>query len=246
MDTIYEVKYHQLEDIHWWFRARRRKVLDYVQVSPAARYLDIGCSTGMLLSELISRGADPDSVYGVDISESAIGTCVERGLKHAHVMDAASITFDKESFDCIVSSDCLEHLEDDNKALNNWYGLLKPGGRLVVFVPAFMSLWSPHDVVNHHYRRYERGELAKKMEAAGFTVQDQGYWNFTLFFPIFIFRLIKKVFFNISEQTPQEDLKRPNLLINKLLFGLLALENRLLKHLHFPIGVSTYCICTKK
>jgi SAM-dependent methyltransferase len=242
MDPIYEQKYHELEAKHWWFRSRREKVLSMLDVSADRRYLDIGCSTGSLMQMLAEAGAKPEEIYGVDISDPAIARARQRGLPHVYQMDAEQITLPRESFDQIVSSDCLEHLQNDEKALANWYELLKPGGRILIFVPAFMSLWSEHDVVNHHFRRYEPGELAAKMKAAGFEVEQTGYWNFFLFIPIWSFRMIKRLLrrWVFNTQPPQEDLTTPNPVVNRLLYGLLQWENQLMRLVRFPFGVSTF------
>jgi SAM-dependent methyltransferase len=242
MDPIYEQKYHELEAKHWWFRSRREKVLSMMDIKADRRYLDIGCSTGALMQMLVEAGAKPEQVYGVDISDPAIARARQRGLPHVHQMDAEQITLPQGFFDYIVSSDCLEHLRNDKKALANWFELLKPGGSILIFVPAFMSLWSEHDVVNHHFRRYEPGELAAKMEAAGFEVEQTGYWNFFLFMPIWSFRMIKRLMrrWVFNSQPPQEDLKTPNPLVNKLLYGLLQWENQIMRLVRFPFGVSTF------
>lgn len=242
MDPTYEQKYHELEARHWWFRSRREKVLEMVDLSPDHRYLDIGCSTGALMQMLIDAGATPEQVYGVDISEPAVARARQRGLVHVHLMDAEQISLPEASFDFIVSSDCLEHLRNDERALANWYRLLKPGGRILIFVPAFMSLWTQHDVVNHHFRRYEPGELPRKMKAAGFEVVQTGYWNFFLFLPIWSFRMIKRLLrrWLFDDQPPQEDLKMPNPIVNKVLYQLMRLENKCIPGLRFPFGVSTF------
>jgi len=248
MDKTYEKKYHSLENYHWWFASRRRKVIEMAEVAPGKTYLDVGCSTGVLLEKLIEAGAAPEDVYGVDISKEAIERCHEKGLNNTDLGDGAKVEgFEPNSFDCIVASDCLEHIEDDAAALRRWYELLKPGGRLIVFVPAFMSLWSPHDVVNHHFRRYTLPELERKMKAHRFRLLSKGYWNFTLFLPILLFRTAKNLKAKIAgEKMPREDLNAPNPAVNKLLFGLLNTENRLMDWVRYPFGVSTFCIGTKQ
>src|SRR5690606_25684581 len=98
--------------------------------------LDIGCSSGILLRELKAQGFHVNKLYGIDISEEAIKNCRAGGIPNAFVMDAQAIDL-QDKFDVIIASDCLEHLADDRKAINNWNWLLKPGGQLWVFVPAF-------------------------------------------------------------------------------------------------------------
>jgi len=127
----------------------------------AARILDIGCGGGPLLLELIKKGLI--NIYGIDISTNAISKCKERGLDNVLVMDGNSPDFEKATFDIIIASDSLEHLENDVQALDNWNKILQTDGQLIVFVPAFNFLWSGHDAVNHHYRGYTSGKLKAKI-----------------------------------------------------------------------------------
>ncbi|HMQ63711.1 MAG TPA: methyltransferase domain-containing protein [Flavilitoribacter sp.] len=247
MDKTYEKQYHQLERTHFWFVARRKKVISLMEIGAGKKYLDIGCSSGFLLSELIDSGAAPDQVYGVDISDEAIAACKAKGLDQVFKMDATRIELPENHFDYIVASDCLEHLNEDRRALDNWQKLLKPGGRLILFVPAYMFLWSPHDVVNHHFRRYTSKELTGKVLDAHFTVQRHGYWNFTLFLPILFYRLLRKALQKLGRlESPDADLKPSPAIVNRILLGLLRAENVLTRYLRFPFGVSVYCIAGKE
>ena len=156
------------------------------------KILDIGCSSGIFLEELLQMGFNVDHLFGIDISEEGIAKAKARGLKHVFVMDGAKIDFPEESFDLLISSDSLEHIETEQAALSCWTTLLKPKGRLIIFVPAFMFLWSAHDVVNQHFRRYTRKELTAKIQQFPYQIEQSGYWNFSLFFPIAIVRWLKK------------------------------------------------------
>ena len=247
MDKQYEKQYHELEKTHWWFVSRRRKLLSLLHLSPEKTYLDIGCSSGVLLQEMLENGACYVNVYGVDISPEGIQRCQSKGLKNTYVMDATHLDLPENYFDYIIASDCLEHIHDDCTALKNWYRALKPGGVIIVFVPAYQFLWSLHDVVNHHHRRYTHAELYKKFKAAGFSVRRTGYWNFTLFFPIALFRLLRNGMSRLGfgEGTPVADLKSTSAPINTLLKALLSIENRVMEMIRLPIGVSTFCISEK-
>lgn len=162
MEENFEKKYHDVETNHWWFKSRRKYLIDLLKNSPKdSKILDVGCSSGVFLKDLEKIGFNPDHLFGIDISEKAILNSKKNGLKNTFVMDAQNITL-TEKFDIIVASDCLEHLENDSKALNNWNNLLNKNGQLYVFVPAFMRLWSYHDEVNMHFRRYKKNELKSK------------------------------------------------------------------------------------
>jgi SAM-dependent methyltransferase len=244
MDKEYEEKYHQIEEWNWWFIARRKTVLSLLKgVDKKARILDIGCAGGPLLNELKNLGFENAS--GADFSEEAVAKCKQRGLQ-AYQMDAQDLKFESNSFDVLIASDSLEHLEFDEKALKNWFSILKPGGKLMVFVPAYMFLWSEHDTVNHHFRRYTKTNLKRKMQEAGFKVERSGYWNFAMFFPTSIFRVLQQIKNKISpSKKPKDQLESFNPFINKVLISWLNVENGVFKSMPFPCGVSAFAEATK-
>lgn len=242
MEIDFEKKYHEVEIENWWFKSRRRYLLDLLQnVSKDSKILDIGCSSGIFLKDLELLGFKTEHLFGVDISENAIANCKDNGIYNSFVMDAQNITLGIE-FDIIVASDCLEHLEDDRKAIRNWYSLLKTGGEMYVFVPAFQSLWSHHDEVNMHFRRYTNHELKAKLIHENLSISKSSYWNFSLFVPVYIFRKLS-VF--LSEAKKEKGQIIGNTTVNYILLKLLLLENSLLKYISFPFGISTFCIAKK-
>ncbi len=244
MEKAFEEQYHELERDHWWFKGRRAYIRQLLKKElRTAKILDIGCSSGVLIEELKEDGFDKANLYGIDISEKAIENAKANGLKQCYIMDAQDIQLD-EKFDILIASDCLEHLEKDEAALQNWYQLLKPKGKLYVFVPAYMMLWSQHDVVNMHHRRYTRKELNKKLEAAGFVVQKASYWNFFLFPLVLMVRMIQRLF--KSDKEAEGDLKAPNPILNRIFLSLIQVENFLLGSLNFPFGVSVFAVVEKK
>ncbi len=241
MQKGFEKTYHQFEKNHFWFKSRRNFITNWLSsADKTSQILDIGCSSGILLSELIKTGFKADNLYGIDISEKAIKLCKNRGINNVYVMDAQDIKLDKK-FDFIIASDCLEHLKNDKEALQNWFTLLKKNGKLIVFVPAFNFLWSTHDEVNMHYRRYTKTELEQKLTNSAFNIEKSSYWNFFLFLPIVFVRLIEKIKPNKNANNKQLKIVP----INNSLLKLLNFENWLLKFIKFPFGVSTYCIVTK-
>lgn len=243
MEKDFEKKYHDVEIDHWWFKSRRKYLLDLLKDAPKdSKVLDIGCSSGIFLKDLEKLGFKTENLFGIDISDKAIANCKANGITNCFVMDAQNITL-TETFDIIIASDCLEHLEDDKKALKNWNQVLKIGGKMYVFVPAFMSLWSYHDDVNMHHRRYTNSELKSKIKAEKLEIQKSGYWNFFLFVPVYFFRKISKVF--QKGKTGESDISIGNSTVNNALLQLIVLENKLLKTINFPFGVSTFCIAKK-
>lgn len=244
MKEDFEKKYHDVETEHWWFKSRRKYLIDLLKDAPKdSKVLDIGCSSGIFLKELEAIGFNLDNLYGIDISENAIANCKANGIANSYVMDAQNITL-QEKFDIIIASDCLEHLEDDKKALKNWNDLLKIGGTMYIFVPAFQSLWSYHDEVNMHFRRYRRSELQRKISQENLEIIKSSYWNFFLFLPVYVFRRISA--FVQKNKSGESDISIGNKYVNALLLNLIVFENKLLKVFNFPFGVSAFCIAKKK
>jgi 2-polyprenyl-3-methyl-5-hydroxy-6-metoxy-1,4-benzoquinol methylase len=240
LEKEFEKQYHQFEEKHFWFKSRRRLIINMLsKADKRSSILDIGCSSGLLLTDLNNSNFNSSNLYGIDISKDAINESQNRGHKNTFVMDAQNIILDKK-FDYIIASDCLEHLRDDSKALKNWRNLLKDEGTLIVFVPAFMFLWSYHDEINMHYRRYTEKMLTNKVKKTGFNVIKSGYWNFTLFLPVVLYRYISKAF---AKRT-KTDINTIGS-FNGILFKILDTENKLINFLKFPYGVSTFCVLKK-
>ncbi|MFH1456927.1 MAG: class I SAM-dependent methyltransferase [Patescibacteria group bacterium] len=245
MDKLYESKYYRLEENYWWFIARRDiiiKLIKKIGIDKTDKILDIGCSGGPLINSLKHNGFI--NIYGIDISMDAINLCKKRGLNNVTVMDGKKTQFKNEDFDVIIASDILEHIKNDHSALLEWYRLLKPNGKLILFVPAFDFLWSGHDKINKHYRRYNKSSLIKRLGETQFKVLRISYWNFILFFPIYLLRTFQH-FMLKNEGEPQDQLYELHSLANKILIVLLKTENFFLKYFNFPTGVSVFTICRK-
>lgn len=244
MDKAYEEKYHDIEEWNWWFVSRRKAILSLLEgTDKHARILDIGCAGGPLLNELKQQGYD--NAAGADFSAEAVAKCKSRGLQ-AFQMDAQALEFEPNSFDILIASDSLEHLEKDEQALASWYKILKPGGRIIVFVPAYMFLWSDQDIVNYHFRRYTKSDLLEKMSKAGFTIKKKGYWNFAVFFPTAVFRILQRIKNKISPaKVAKDQLSGFGGFSNKILMNWMKLENKIFKAAPFPCGVSVYIDAAK-
>ena len=243
MKEAYENIYHQIEKNHFWFKARRKFILQLIEGSSKdLSILDIGCSSGVLLNNLIDIGFEVNNMYGIDISAKAVQNCKENGIQNAFIMDAQHIDLNRK-FDIIIASDCLEHVQDDEKALQNWHDLLNPEGQLFVFVPAFTILWGEHDVVNLHFRRYTKNTLRTKLDLTGYEMILSGYWNFFLFIPVLLIRLLSRIKAS-NKQSSTGDLADLSV-FNGPLFQLLRMENKILRHINFPFGVSAFCVVKK-
>lgn len=245
MQKDFESRYHEVERHHWWFAGRRDGVVALLRLTGAtasSRILDIGCAGGSLLRTLGDAGFP--RVTGIDSSPAAIARCREQGLGGALLMDAARPDFAPGSFDVVVASDVLEHLDDPVGAARAWWRILAPGGWLIAFVPAFPFLWSAHDEANEHRRRYTRAGLLADLASAGFTAERSSYWNCLLFAPAALARLAGRL-------GPRADAgglppAPPPGPVNRALAGVLRAENRLLSlGARWPFGLSVLALARK-
>ncbi len=240
MEPFYKDKYHEIEKDFWIFNSRRDFIKRLLKKYPkTSNILDIGCSGGVLIEELNKMGFR--KTYGIDISEKSVKVAKNKGIKNVSLMDAAETSFSENEFDIIVSSDVLEHIEDDISALKEWRRILKPNGRLFCFVPAFQWLWSHHDEINGHYRRYKRGELEQKIKRSGFKIKRNSYWNIMILFPAYIYIKGQKV---LGIQSKKDNLIGRSLIINNIAKTYLRIENFVLKRVDSPIGVTSFVIAT--
>jgi len=192
--SVYEVE-SRVEAHHWWFTGRRRllaRVIAGLDLAKDARVLDVGSGTGTNLRLLGELGFIDFS--GVDRSESAIRFCAEKGLGHVALGDARALPCDDGSVDLLIATDIVEHVEDDAAALREFRRVLKPGGRVVLTVPAFPSLWGLQDVVSHHQRRYRQRDFVARIEAAGLALRTSFHFNYLLFGPIWLARQLIRLF----------------------------------------------------
>ena len=242
----YEKVYHQVEDKHWWHDSRRdyiSKIIQKISFDSSCKILDIGCSTGVLIEKL-SKLTNAE-IFGIDVSDNAINACRDRGLINTRVMAGEKLDYENSTFDIVIASDCLEHIKDDQKALKEWYRVLKKQGKLIIFVPAFMALWSEQDNLSNHFRRYHRNELRLMLKKTGFKINRLSFWNNILFIPIFTIRFIYGL---IKTETKMEynQLQLSNPFINRILMRLLIIENKILMKTNLPVGVSLFGICEKR
>lgn len=241
MEESYASQYHELEENYWLFRGRRdiiyKLIKDYKRDT---EILDIGCSIGALIGFLKGRGFK--RLRGIDIDEKAIEICRQKGIIDIRVADAEKTGFKNQQFDIVIASDVLEHIKDEGKALLEWHRILKSGGKLIVFVPAFKFLWSKHDEVNLHYRRYSKSSLIEVLKKNGFGIERSSYWNFSLFLPACLVRILQR----LLSGDKKSQLPEVNIFLNKTLEYILKLENNFLSGgINLPVGISIFAIARK-
>ncbi|HEY5317276.1 MAG TPA: class I SAM-dependent methyltransferase [Solirubrobacteraceae bacterium] len=164
------------DEYHWWYRGRRliiRAELDRLPLPADARVLDAGCGSGRTLQDLRAYG----EVSGIELSEMAAEHARGRELGEVRVGRVETLPWENGSFDLVTCLDVLEHTPDDVVALREIRRVIKPGGWLLLTVPAYPALWSTHDVVNHHYRRYTRRMLRRAATEAAWRVDRVTSFN---------------------------------------------------------------------
>src|SRR2546423_6006091 len=168
----YSIMY-QVEEQHWWFLGRRKIIERFVAAACRdlgklkPRILDVGCGTGANLQMLAQHGA----AEGVDVSSEALEFCRARGLSKVKEGAAEALPYEDGSFDLVTGLDVVEHLDDDIAGLKEMRRVLRPRGRALLFVPAFMFLWGVQDDVSNHRRRYTLSTLRKSIEQAGLRIE---------------------------------------------------------------------------
>ncbi len=184
------VKLAEVEDHMWYFHSLHahvhRELLRSVAPTEAAEILDAGCGTGGLIQRL--RGWEPRWRFsGIDYSALACEFAAKRCAVPIAEASVTALPFPPASFDAIVSADVICQIDNPQIALAEFYRCLRPGGTVVINVPAYMWMWSYHDVVCETKHRYVRGELVEMLTQAGFAVYSSTYWN-TLLFPLLALR----------------------------------------------------------
>ncbi|WP_375563116.1 class I SAM-dependent methyltransferase [Bernardetia sp. OM2101] len=256
MNQDYYKNYYQLERNHWWFVVRLeilKQELQKIIVSKTnldnntkLKILNIGIATGKT-SEMLSE-------FGEVISVEYDRVCAElvRQKLNIEVIEGSilELPFEDNYFDVICAFDVVEHVKDDKRAISEMNRVCKQKGKICITVPAFQSLWSHHDEINQHFKRYKMNEILKLFDlqskkidnTSSFKILRKTYFNSFLFIPIWLFRklnfLIPKQFIRKGSGSDFEIYKSNNFL-DSILKGVFRLEKKLFqKNISFPFGVS--------
>jgi SAM-dependent methyltransferase len=181
----------EVDERHWWYRGRRRIVraeLERLQLPSGARVLDAGCGSGRQLQELVHYG----EVAGIELDPDAAAFAASRGCGEVEVGRLEELPWESDTFDLITCLDVIEHTADDRRTLGELRRVCKPGGWLLVTVPAYQALWSLHDAANHHYRRYSPRMLRTAALEAGWTVRRTTSFNTILLAPAAVVRIAQR------------------------------------------------------
>lgn len=229
-----------VEHAHWWFAGRRRIVRSLIAARLAGKHrpriLEAGCGTGGNLKMLAEFGEL--EAFEFDDEARAVARRMT-GLPVAPGRLPDGIDHIEGQFEVIALLDVLEHIEDDAAALRALAAKLKPGGFLVLTVPALQFLWSEHDSLHHHHRRYSRGQLELVLGEGGFTVQKISYFN-SLLFPL---ALAQRMVSRLLGRQMGDPNALPAMPINRLFARIFGFERVLLKYASLPIGLSLCAVC---
>lgn len=228
----------ELDQDHWWFVARRRilkRLIERIVRPPQkARILEVGCGTGHNLAMLKSFGSLEASE--LDRCARAVASKrLPRKVKEAKLPDLSM--FERNGYDLIALLDVLEHVGDDLGSLRAIHRRLKPGGALLMTVPANPWMWSAHDAAHHHFRRYTKKQLEELFLRSGLEIQLLSYFNTLLFPLVAAARIVSK----ITRRGSADD-KLPGATVNAALNKIFGLEAGLLGRAPMPFGVSLVAI----
>jgi SAM-dependent methyltransferase len=180
------------DDRHWWFRGRRRVIraeIDRLALRDETEILDAGCGSGRNMQELVDYGR----VSGIELSEQAAAMARARNIGEVKVGHVEHLPYPSKSFDLVICLDVIEHTPDDRVTFAELFRVCRPGGHLLVTVPAYEALWSRHDELSRHYRRYSRRTLARAATAAGWDLDRMTPFNSLLLVPAAAMRLLQRL-----------------------------------------------------
>ena len=241
MERVVYQQMAELDDRHWWYRARRRILAELirreVRLPADGRILEIGCGTGHNLQMLSGFG----HVDGLELDDEAAALSEKRlgrGIIRSPLPELDGVSND---YDLIGAFDVIEHIEDDRAALAAIATKLKPGGKFMMTVPAHPWMWTAHDVANHHKRRYSKRSLRALVEGSPMRLQKIGYFN-SLLFPVAVAeRTVSKL-----RGKDDGDVSLPPAPLNAALEAVFASERYLVGRLPLPPGLSLFAVASAR
>jgi SAM-dependent methyltransferase len=249
LERSYYREYFFFEQDNWWFVSRRRILLALLRrrlpVRQGLKVLDAGCGTGINLEYLSEFG----DVTGVDFAEEAIAFCRQRGNESVRRSDLTRLEgWADDDWDLVTALDVIEHIEDDHSVVRELFRVTRPGGHVLITVPAFPALWSEHDEVNHHKRRYRARELRELVEASGGEIRRFTYMNSFLFpiaWMVRTWQRARRAMFGAPQHPPRTDFQDYHPVVNALLLATFTAEIPLVTSVGLPFGLSLVCLARK-
>lgn len=242
MDPDYYIRMAELQDRHWWYEGRRQilaTLIKKLELPPDAQVLEAGCGPGANLTMLEKFGR----VSAFEPGDFALRRARQAGaseVREGHLPDGIPFS---GPFDLVCAFDVIEHIDNDLASVRALCGVTKQNGYAVFTVPAFQFLWSAHDDINHHKRRYNKKNFAEILRRGGYEIEMISYYNFWLFPLAVAVRMVKKVMGRDNE----DDVKMPkSAAMNDTLRTVFAMERFTLPHVAFPFGLSLVAVCRKR
>lgn len=247
MDNNYYRQYFDLERNHWWFKARMELLEGYIKKhiyqGQPLKILNVGAATGATSTMLCNFGV----VESIEYNRDCIAFTSEKIDIPINFGDINALDFEDNQFDLVCAFDVIEHIEDHEKAIQELTRVCKKGGHVLTTVPALMDLWSEHDVINHHFRRYTLKNY-QHLFGMQLKINYASYFNFYLFPPTYIFRKLSNlVNYFFPQEKPQSDFEKVKIgVISKLLYSIFKSELIFLKNqIKLPFGVSIFAHAQK-
>ena len=229
------------EKRHWWHIAKRALIKQFID-GRNLKILVAGIGGGMICEELEEAG---HNVVGIDIShasceyaEKDIGIPVIEGDLEKPLI------FEKESFDLIIVADLLEHIANEKQLLSEALRCLKPGGKIIITVPAYMHMWSQWDIRLGHKRRYSLNYLKNELLETGFRIKKISYFHALIYPFVYIYRKILRL--PKGKNSKKSDFAvLPNRLVSGFFMSYYAAERSLLNLIDLPFGLSIFAVGIK-
>ena len=246
MNKNYVAQYHRLETTHWWFLIRQKIIIQVLKKyipkqKHSLKILNAGAASGASSQWLSSLG----EVISVENDVLFLDFLMNENVAVVNA-SVTALPFDDDSFDVVCALDVVEHVADDAKTIDELIRVCKPGGKICITVPACQSLWSAHDEVNKHFRRYSKKELISLVDWQKNKLLYSTHFNTILFPLIFIVRKIGKLFRKKDNKEKSDfDYYKTNRLLSAALKKIFGLEVFLLKFVKFPFGVSLLMLIEK-
>lgn len=240
MEKVAYDNMYSIEERMWWYRGRRavcHGLLEKHLKEKDLEILDVGCGTGYNMHWLARFGA----VQGVDFSEDSIALCHKRGLTTVQQAGANDLPFADEHFDLVTAFDVVEHLDDDTGALREFHRVLKPHGHCLIYTPALPWLYSEHDRIVHHRRRYMKRGLRQTIQDAGLQELHLSYVNL-LVLPIV---LAARAALALMPHRPHAEMSVPPEPFNAVLTALCRAEVPLVLGPGLPLGMTLVAMVRK-
>src|SRR5882762_4101335 len=231
----------RVEETHWWYKALHRLIFQTLEAElPDWRekeIVDVGCGTGAILKQL----GTPEKNTGIDLAPEAISFCRQRGLDNVQQGDIHALPFPDASFDAVVCSSVLYHqwVSDVEGAIGEMHRVLRPGGTLLINVPAFPFLHSAHDEAVMTARRFRKREIRQLLQKQDFQIRRLTYWT-TFLFPLAVAAR------TLGGSKMGRDFETEGTsFTQRTLAGIMALELNLLRKISLPFGIALLAVARK-